>query len=223
MSVRKMTPKTFARAAIKNGYDEFLSNHMQWLQGYSFLEPLLTAYKGKEIDANACVGACREALLMHEIQQSIAKAKKSMQRSIARSEDAHYTITIYCKVWDDETKKYSLAVGQNTKKSTYQDEQGLWHTEEEDTDMVYEARMYQFAERIAALKLSKREDAVFAEIENNYGPKTRTTITRDQALGLVYPKEKTAAHKRLSNDSKPLKNYMRAKNSRSIGPWSMSK
>lgn len=216
MTTRKLTAKTFARLSIKNmTHAEFLTAHWEWLEGHTFLAPLLTAYQGQEINAENCIAACREALLMHDIRAQIIKAEESMKKSISRVDEAKYTVTIYVKWFDISTNKWEMKVGTTTHRSVVEDENGKEQIIEEEKDMVYSARLFQNAERLATLRLARREDAIFAEIANNFDKKVITTMTRDQGLGLMYPHAKHPFMKRApSQESKPFRNYPRAHNDR---------
>ena len=213
MATRTMTPKLFARANIKGSPEEFLTKHLDWLREHSFLDPLLDACVGKEITAKDCIDACREALLVHEIQGEIEKAKASMQKSMSRiDEQPKYTATIYVK-FQQKDGTWGIKVGTQIKKRMIEDEHGKVQVLEEEKDLVFTAHLFQVIERIAILRLAKREDAVFCEIENHFGKIVRTNITRDQALGQFYGKTREPFMKRRSsNESKPYCNYPRAHN-----------
>lgn len=218
MATRQMTAKLFARAAIGNSPEAFLNKHMEWLRSHNFLSPILDAFEVGDVEPTHCIGALREALIHHDIQSQFTKAKFKFEEALKRTNDAAYTITIYTKFFNTETNEWDLQVGTNTKKHIVEDEAGNKQVITEEEDMVFTARMYHMAERIAVLKLSRREDGLFALIDNNFGGKKITTkITRDQALGMMFPKDKSPFMKRTSsNQSKPLKNYMRSHNDRAV-------
>ena len=210
---RKMTSKLFARAAVGNDPSAFIAKHLEWLSSHKFIAPLLKAYQEQQIDAEVCIRACREALLLHDIRVQISKAEESMKRSIEKIGSDNYTITIYTKFLNGD--KWDIKIGTQTKKHVFEDQAGKMQSYEEEVEMIFHAHMFQFAERIATLKLSKREDSVFAEIVNNYGKKIITTISRDMALALMFPKDKQPFCKRqASGESKPFKNFQRSHNDR---------
>ncbi len=222
MKTRSLTPKLFARSKIGSDPIAFLERHMSWLRSHRFIAPILDAYVEGEISPLPTIGACREALLTHEIRMGIAKAQESLKKSIAKIGEDAYTITVYCKTWDKASESFQVAVGQVEHRHLIEDEHGLTHVETTEEEMVYEARLYQAAERIAVLRLSKREDSLFAEITNTMGPRITTRIDRDQALGLMFPRERTQFQKRVGRgESAPFKNFPRARNTHSIGPWNV--
>lgn len=222
---RNMTAKLFNRLVVKNTPEDFLVEHWTWLRSHSFLAPLLNAQQKGDITAEACINACKEVLLVHSIRGQINDAEESLKKALTKSlatkaDNSAYTITIYTKFFNEKTNQWDVKIGVVQKKRIVAGDDGKSLTLIEEEDMVYGAPMFQVGQRICARKLAFREDAVFGEIKNNYGPLLISKMTRDEGLAMVFPKEKSMATKRTSSGlSKPFKNFPRTRNTHVVGPW----
>lgn len=222
MPAHQMTPKRFSKLKIQPSPEAFLKAHWDWLsrREHSYLSPLLSAYRAAEITPTATIHALREALVSHDIRMQISKAEDHIAQVIERQRTVpKYSITIYCKFFNEETQQWDIKVGTDIIKHIDEDENGKAIHWEEEKELVFTAPLFQRAERICALRLAKRGDGLFGEIVNMYGTKIISTMKRDTALALVYPKDKALFTRNTTSHNKPFKNYPRTRNSRSVGPW----
>lgn len=216
MKTRTMSPKLFARSKVGSDPSAFLNKYLAWLRTFGFVAPILEAYQEGTIDPLPAIGALREALLTHEIRMQIAKAQESMKQAVAKIGSApRYDITLYCKFFNETTQQWDIKIGTQTKKRFFEDEKGMMTWVEEEHDLIFTSHMFQSAQRLCALRLSRREDAMFGEIVNRFDRPIITRITRDMALGMLFPSDKHPMMKRVAkHESIPFKNYQRAHNDR---------
>jgi hypothetical protein len=187
---RPMTPKRFATRTLsaKVSVEGFLAAHRQFLDGYSFLSPILQAYDSKQLLPSPTLATIQSALLSHYM---LMERNKALAKMAARQEEEaaptkNYTVSLYVKTFDKEGNM-SVEVGQiHTRK---------WVEKENPTTgkvylepytvskaATWEAATYGEAERLADRKLFSREDSLYATIQNNYDTPITTYVQRSDAV-----------------------------------------
>lgn len=226
---RKTTIKSFCRPKYTGERAKnYLFSKMRWLRSYVFLDPILDKFVSGELDAGLTLSACKDRLLLSSVEAQVSKAKKDIERHLNRKprqtnkerrqrKPEKYTITIYCN------GVFGIEIGKVVVKRKKVDEKtNQVKMVEQEKELVFFESMFQRAEGVADRKLVSREDAVFAEIKNNYGEKTTITrVYRSDAFYRHFKRRDVVATKNVSKMHAPLTSRMKSKNTRSIGPWSI--
>lgn len=189
-----MTARRFAKANLSGRItaEAFLQAHREFLNSHSFLQPILKSYDEKELLPTATFEKCKSALFDHVIATDLKKAEEHLAKAQARSTkiirrtkgtptpEKGYTITVMVKV---HGTKGEVEVG------TYTNNKG------EEVPAVFNAPDYGSAERKADRVLFNLSHSLYANIENNAGPKICSVVHRSDAIARVLRNKKGAVSK----------------------------
>lgn len=198
MAKREMTPKRFAIAKLsaKSTADGFLQSHRQFLNQYSFLSPILTAYDKKELLPSVSLSTIQSALMSHFLGQEKKTAQAKMERAAEAGEavSKNYTVSLFVKTYDKQGHM-TLQVGQvETRKleEKTNPNTGKVYSEAytESKPAVWEVATFGEAMRLADRRLFQREDSTHAIIVNNYDRPIETHVMRDDAIARLLAHKK---------------------------------
>lgn len=213
MSKMKMTPKRFIRSKLSNKMtaEDFLSSNREFLNGHSFLSPILSAYDNKGLLPTPTLQACQSALFEHIVASDLKTAQQRIdsdkngvtnQKVIRRGRPgfkkkkvARYTVTIIVKDYDKNDNVIGEKIGSHN-----------------DGDAIFDQKDYGAAERKADRLLFRMENSLYARIENNEGQKVITNVLRRDAMARILRAKKGAIQKTASKSTKSLGFGVRAKN-----------
>jgi hypothetical protein len=186
----------------------FIEQHRSFLDGETYLAPILSAYDCGEIDdPTIAYHTLKEALMYNDYQQSYEKAKLKLKEQIDKKPTDQYTITIYTRGTN------GLEVGKRIiPRKQENPDTGIVETWEDEEDMIYNESLFYSALRKANRMLVSETNSVCADIKNNYGTVITTTITRSDAFADVYKKRIGPSMKNLAKKSAALTSRMKSKN-----------
>jgi hypothetical protein len=155
-----------------------------------------------------------------------AKLKQQIKQAVKKSNTStkEYTITLFVKNTDKQGNE-SITVGEieNYTRKEKESPSGIKYFEvvKEMEPAVFSADDYGAAQRKADRVLLFRHDAVYCSIENMTGKKIITNIPRGDAIARMLRSKKGSVCRERGKSTKTLKWIGKAKNDRSIGPWSI--
>lgn len=230
----KMTPKRFVASKLsgKISAEGFLAAHWEFLQGQSYLAPILEAYENKEVLPTPTVQMCQAAVLSHILElearkgtpkvktengnaTKIIRRKKSEGNEVDESEvpKGRYQVTLMCKFYSrDGSCKVDIGLVEKTR--TIEDSNGV-RTVTETEPAIFHADTFQAASRMADRKLVDRGDSVYAIIVNTHDRPIATHIQRDDAIARLMSPAKGPSVVRTGASTSTLGFGIKAKNDRS--------
>jgi hypothetical protein len=226
---RPMTPKRFATKVLsaKTTVDGFLSMHRQFLDGYSFLSPILQAYDQKELLPTITLQSVQSALLSHYMlmERNKALAKMAAQAEAEEAPTKNYTVSLFCKVFDKgqmsiqvgtiQTRKWVEKESATTPGKMYLEP----HTHTKPA--VWQVSDFGTAMRLGDRKLFQREDATHITIVNNQGNPIETHVQRQDAVARVLAPKKQPFSRARGMSTKSLNFQPHAKPTRDV--WHLKK
>jgi hypothetical protein len=241
---RPMTIKRFigATPSAKMKVEDYLESHRQFLCSYEFLHPILEAYDNKELLPSPTLDALKGLLFQYSFALDTAKAEakleqdKEYQRGKPRDAngnvingsipDGNYLVSLMVRSFDKEGNCSIILGTTSTKKVRFVEGEDGNEKEEHYIEIgtaMYAEDSYGAAERKSHRLLVAREDADHCIIENQLGEKIKTVIQRGDGFAAIFRRKKQPFMKRPPRSTKRLGFGVKAKNSRSIGPWSIYK
>jgi hypothetical protein len=232
-----MTPKRFATKKVPSATSAvagYLQAQREFLQGYTFLHPILSSYDRKELPPTLTMQTIQSALLDHALQHDIQQAQAKMEKQAAReaSPKNGYAIKLFCKFVDKRSGEVEIKLGQMEKVHGYRifiegvgarivetREEAEGYTSVrlfELVDAIWQANDFGSAMRIADRKLYGREDSIYAAIENTQGKTITTYVNRGDAVARILPPQKHPFSKRVGGSSKSLNFGVKAAQTRDV-------
>jgi glycogen debranching enzyme len=230
MAIRVMTIKKFATHTLsaKATVDGFLSMHRQFLNGYSFLEPILEAYDNKELLPTPTLSTIQSALMSHFLEQETKKAQAKMDKADEAEESVskNYTVSLFVKTFDKQGQ-LSIQVGQvQTRKWVERESVAIPGTVYLEPYTVIKPAVWQVADFGAAMqladrKLFQREDSTHIEIVNNFDRPITTHIQRGDAVARFLAPKKQPFSRARGMSTKSLNFGVKVSESRDV--WHLKK
>lgn len=244
---KTMSLKRFVRLDLsKKDPKEVLSTNETFLASFPFLAEILAAEKSGNLLPTMTIQVCQNLLFQHmvetEMQDAKAKIAKSIElhkKQIARKAQReaegdevsdeegpskNYLITLMVKQYNlsDQLIGEEMGVLRRTKFREVENESGEIVSEKyiESKPAQWGADLYSEAEGIAHRALVANENSVYAIIENTIGKVVKTKIDRSSAFAQLFRSKKGAVMKSKPQSTPKLNFGVKAKNDRSVGPWS---
>lgn len=240
--IRPMTEKRFAKLNLsaKATAEGLLAQHMAFLENHEFLKDILEAYKNKDLLPTPTLQACQNLLWMHIMESELKTAQAKIAENIdtynkaLKDENGNvistssgptgkYLITLMVKAYtnDELTGEEVGTVSIPKLRQVEKDGKMVDEKYNEIKPAIYGEDDYGAAERKADRLLVAREDSLYAIIENTFGTKVQTHVMRGDAFARIFRKQKNAVMRERGKSTKSLKFGVKAKNDRSVGPWSI--
>lgn len=239
---RPMTIKRFigANPSAKMKVEDYLESHRDFLRTHEFLHPILDAYESKELLPSPTLDAVKGLLFQYsfaiETTKAEAKIEQNKEENAAKPRDADgniinnsipngsYLISLMVRIYDKEGN-CSIGLGTTkTKKVRFVEGEDGNEKQEFCTEIgtaMYAEETYSAAERKCHRLLVGREDSDHCIIENQVGDKVKTIIGRNESFAAIFPRRKQPFMKQQKKTTPRLGFGVKAKNSRSVGPWSI--
>lgn len=237
---RPMTAKRFSglKLSAKKTSEGYLSAYRNFLDKQGYLDPLLEAYDRGEILPTPTFQSIQQLLMASLIEAEVKKAQETIAKNIEdfqkKPKDANgnivsgipsgnYLISLMVKKYDDSGELVGTELGtiESWHLREVENEKGELVEEKYKVERpaIFSEDLYSKAQSKADRELFKREDSVFAVIENTGGEKRiETRVHRDDSIARLFPKVKQAVCKSKPKSTNKLGFTGKAKQSRSIGP-----